>query len=204
MPASALLTGPNGQLIPDYSGVTANWANSPILRKFEERAAAPVRRGQRRPEQPRPVHPGRGRPRPSPVAGEAADYYEIELGEYEQPAPFHSRPAAPTQLRGYRQTNTTRSQRRAVFHYLGPVIVAQKGRPVRVKFTNNLPTGAGGNLFIPVDTTVMGSGPGPNVERRDAPGDSRRRALHDRTRRPASSRRAASRRTAPRSTSTAA
>ncbi len=57
-------------------------------------------------------------------------------------------------------------------HYLGPLIVA-KGRahgvagapgqpvPVRIKFYNLLPTGAGGNLFIPVDETVMGSGLGP-------------------------------------------
>ncbi len=57
-------------------------------------------------------------------------------------------------------------------HFLGPVIVA-KGRahgvagaagepvPVRIKFYNLLPTGAGGDLFIPVDETVMGSGIGP-------------------------------------------
>ena len=42
--------------------------------------------------------------------------------------------------------------------YLGPVIIAQKNRPVRVVFKNMLPTGAGGNLFIPVDTTYMGAG----------------------------------------------
>jgi FtsP/CotA-like multicopper oxidase with cupredoxin domain len=42
--------------------------------------------------------------------------------------------------------------------YLGATIVAQKDRPVRVKFYNLLPTGEAGNLFIPVDTTVMGSG----------------------------------------------
>ena len=29
---------------------------------------------------------------------------------------------------------------------------------MRIKFTNRLPTGAGGNLFLPVDTTIMGSG----------------------------------------------
>ena len=46
-------------------------------------------------------------------------------------------------------------------HYLGPIIVANNGTPVRVKFNNNLPIGAGGNLFIPVDTTVMGAGMGP-------------------------------------------
>ena len=44
-------------------------------------------------------------------------------------------------------------------HYLGPLIIARKDRPVRIKFVNALPTGSGGNLFIPVDTTVMGSGP---------------------------------------------
>ena len=33
---------------------------------------------------------------------------------------------------------------------------------MRIKFTNRLPTGAGGDLFIPVDTTVLGSGLGPD------------------------------------------
>jgi hypothetical protein len=42
--------------------------------------------------------------------------------------------------------------------YLGPVIVAQKGRPVRVLFTNKLPIGAGGDLFIP-DTKRTESNP---------------------------------------------
>ncbi|MFA5717052.1 MAG: multicopper oxidase domain-containing protein [Desulfobulbaceae bacterium] len=46
-------------------------------------------------------------------------------------------------------------------HYLGPTIVATKDRPVRIKFYNLLPTGTDGDLFIPVDTTVMGSGMGP-------------------------------------------
>jgi FtsP/CotA-like multicopper oxidase with cupredoxin domain len=61
-------------------------------------------------------------------------------------------------------------------HFLGPVIVAQ-GRvhgipntlptdpgypkPVRIKFYNLLPTGAGGDLFLPVDETIMGAGYGP-------------------------------------------
>ena len=58
-------------------------------------------------------------------------------------------------------------------HYLGPVLVA-KGRahgvaspagdprPTRIKFYNLLPTGTGGDLFLPVDETVPGSGIGPN------------------------------------------
>jgi hypothetical protein len=58
--------------------------------------------------------------------------------------------------------------------YLGPIItatsydptkpagVAGNGQPTRVKFTNYLPTGSGGNLFIPMDSTIMGAGMGPS------------------------------------------
>ncbi len=54
-------------------------------------------------------------------------------------------------------------------HYLGPVIDSQSGVPVRLKFDNYLPTGRfdpltntrGGDLFIPTDLTVPGSGLGP-------------------------------------------
>jgi FtsP/CotA-like multicopper oxidase with cupredoxin domain len=87
------------------------------------------------------------------------DYYEIELGAYTEQ--MHSDLPA-TKLYGYRQTNTadpTVSQ----FHYMGPLIIAERDRPVRIKFTNNLPTGEGGDLFLPVDTTVMGAGMGPNM-----------------------------------------
>ena len=38
------------------------------------------------------------------------------------------------------------------------MIIAQENRPVRIKFTNMLSTGTAGNLFIPVDTTIMGAG----------------------------------------------
>ncbi len=57
-------------------------------------------------------------------------------------------------------------------HYLGPLIVATGcsevanpstcvPTPVRVKFTNYLPTGPAGNLVIPMDNTYMGAGMGP-------------------------------------------
>ena len=66
-------------------------------------------------------------------------------------------------------------------HYLGPLIVAQSynpayapgatlptggtnGMPTRIKFDNYLPSGAGGDLFIPTDTTYMGAGVGPTGE----------------------------------------
>jgi FtsP/CotA-like multicopper oxidase with cupredoxin domain len=42
--------------------------------------------------------------------------------------------------------------------YLGPVIAATKDKPVRIVFRNLLPTGDGGDLFLPVDSTMMGSG----------------------------------------------
>ncbi|MGN6612329.1 MAG: multicopper oxidase domain-containing protein [Angustibacter sp.] len=45
--------------------------------------------------------------------------------------------------------------------YLGPVIAATKDRPVRIVFRNLLPTGKDGDLFLPVDSTGMGSGMGP-------------------------------------------
>ncbi|MHB8842506.1 MAG: cupredoxin domain-containing protein, partial [Candidatus Aquicultor sp.] len=45
--------------------------------------------------------------------------------------------------------------------WLGPMIAATKDKPVRIVFHNLLPTGAGGDLFIPTDSTYMGSGMGP-------------------------------------------
>jgi FtsP/CotA-like multicopper oxidase with cupredoxin domain len=46
-------------------------------------------------------------------------------------------------------------------HYLGPIIQANKDRPVRLVFYNLLPTGSDGDLFIPMDATFMGAGMGP-------------------------------------------
>ena len=82
-----------------------------------------------------------------------SDYYIIELGEYTEQ--MHS-DLPPTKLRGYRQVNAPDGP--TPFHYLGPAIVATKDTPVRILFRNLLPAGSGGNLFIPVDTTVSGSG----------------------------------------------
>jgi FtsP/CotA-like multicopper oxidase with cupredoxin domain len=42
--------------------------------------------------------------------------------------------------------------------YLGPTISATKDRPVRIVFYNLLPTGADGDLFLPTDSSLMGSG----------------------------------------------
>jgi hypothetical protein len=42
--------------------------------------------------------------------------------------------------------------------FLGPVIAATRNKPVRIVFRNLLPTGVDGDLFLPVDTSMMGSG----------------------------------------------
>ncbi|WP_243313430.1 multicopper oxidase domain-containing protein [Fundidesulfovibrio agrisoli] len=104
---------------------------------------------------------------PDTITYPGTDYYEISLEEVNYT--FHQ-DLPPTKLRSYRQTNNgTNSQTGQntvappAYSYGGPIIVAQKDRPVRVKLTNNLPvTASGGNLFIPTDTTMMGAGMGPN------------------------------------------
>jgi FtsP/CotA-like multicopper oxidase with cupredoxin domain len=113
-----------------------------------------------------------------------ADYYEIGLVEYREQ--LHADlPATGTKLRGYVQLvpssfpgavaltvangltmdikDALGNQLYGAYkpHYLGPIILAQRNRPVRVKFTNLLPTGSAGDLFIPTDTTYMGAGDGP-------------------------------------------
>ena len=115
-----------------------------------------------------------------------SDYYEIGVVQYREK--MHSDLPA-TLLRGYVQlsTSVTPGARRSLTnanldgtttpvrlngeqvygvdnpHYLGPLISATKDKPVRILFRNLLPAGVDGNLFIPVDTTVMGAGMGPGM-----------------------------------------
>ena len=148
--------------IPDYFN-TPNWANTPPLRKFVDTlpplcgAAGPFANNL---GQCIPVAI------PDTTTYPGSDHYEIEMVEYRERMHSDLPPvvgdkltatAGGTKLRGYRQTNTTNANLLTP-HYLGPVIVAQKDRPVRIKFTNSLPTGTGGDLFIPTDTSIMGSG----------------------------------------------
>jgi FtsP/CotA-like multicopper oxidase with cupredoxin domain len=171
--APDLVTDPaTGYLIPDYFGGTPNWANSPIP-DFTDPANCPPPNycGMRKfvdslPLPNAPNNLGSSLPVavPDTTSYAGADYYEIALVEYEQQ--LHS-DLPPTRLRGYvQEVNGTQV---GTPQYLGPVIVAQKGRPVRIKFTNRLPTGTGGNLFLPVDATIMGAGPGPNGTWTDPP-----------------------------------
>jgi len=117
------------------------------------------------------------------------DYYEIAVVQYRMK--FHSDLPA-TLLRGYVQLSTpvvpgahiqlTNANLDPVVaaadivgrfgvdspHYLGPTIVATKDKPVRILFRNLLPTGVDGDLFLPVDTSIMGSGAGPDMVTLDA------------------------------------
>ena len=113
---------------------------------------------------------------PAGWKGPSADYYWIGLIQYSEK--MHSDLPA-TKLRGYVQLTTTptawaiQAPNRTTDpvsgaqlysvdkpQYLGPTIVATKDKPVRIKFTNLLPTGDQGDLFLPVDSTLMGSGMG--------------------------------------------
>ncbi|PZF87287.1 hypothetical protein [Micromonospora endophytica] len=102
---------------------------------------------------------------PDTISYPGCDYYEIGLQEYAQR--LH-RDLPPTRLRGYRQLNlgtdadghNTVAPPQRPWH-LGPVLLARRGRPARIKFINQLPTGAAGDLFLPVDPSVPGTGAGP-------------------------------------------
>ena len=83
------------------------------------------------------------------------DYYQIGVFDYTQK--MHT-DLPPTKLRGYRDLAVGADGNN---HYLGPIIVAQRDVPVRLKFTNGLGAGSAGDLPIPVDTTIMGAGMGP-------------------------------------------
>jgi FtsP/CotA-like multicopper oxidase with cupredoxin domain len=84
-----------------------------------------------------------------------SDYYHIGIVDYTQQ--MHSG-LPPTKLRGYMDLAEGADGKA---HYLGPLIIAKRDRPVRILATNMLGVGTAGNLFLPVDTTVMGAGMGP-------------------------------------------
>lgn len=60
----------------------------------------------------------------------------------------------PVKINGVQAYGVTRPQ------WMGPTISATKNKPVRLVFHNLLPTGAGGDLFLPTDSSLMGSGAG--------------------------------------------
>jgi FtsP/CotA-like multicopper oxidase with cupredoxin domain len=181
-------SAPPPQLVPTVNYMLPNYANSPILTKFKDALpllAAPGAVGNTLGNYvPLAIAMGTSTPTGVPRDG---DYYEIAVVDYMQK--LHTDMPA-TKLRGYVQieppgaAQPAGSQHVQLFQpdgvtpikvgannvygydkprYLGPVIVATKGTPTRVKFYNLLATTAnGGDLFIPSDATVMGAGMGPD------------------------------------------
>jgi FtsP/CotA-like multicopper oxidase with cupredoxin domain len=88
-----------------------------------------------------------------------SDYYELGVTEYQ--TRFHSDIPQPAKERGFLQLNTTDPDA-SKNAFLGPLIIGRSYRPVRMKLVNQLPTGAAGDLFLPTDTTLSGTGNGPD------------------------------------------
>jgi len=110
-------------------------AQSPALRKFIQ------------------MLPGLGPagiPVASPTSYLGADYYQLVAAEYTQQ--LHPQLPHPTRLWGYADATTGRHR------HLGPVIVAQRGTPVRLSVANHLPP----VHPLPVDTSLPGAGLPPN------------------------------------------
>ena len=166
----------DGFMKPLLFSNTPNWNISPQLQKFVNTLAPLGCSSMNDLNQCIPVAV------PDIVTYPGTDYYVIEVVQYTEK--MHTDLGATT-LRGYRQTNSGTNTAScsdpslsgqsnpactsgantvippATAHYLGPMIIAQKDRPVRIKLVNNLPTGTAGKLFLPVDTTLMGAGKGP-------------------------------------------
>lgn len=109
------------------------YAQSPKLRKF----VAPL-----------PGLGSNGIPVPTPgtnASWPGADFYEFSAQQYTQQ--MHPDLPNPTTLWGYVDTATNKTG------YLGPLIIAQRGKPVVIRMHNNLPD----KHILPVDTTLMGA-----------------------------------------------
>jgi FtsP/CotA-like multicopper oxidase with cupredoxin domain len=159
MPANPAVQ-PDGILVPDVFGSTPNWNLTPPIRKFVDSLAPLGCSSANNLGQCIPIAVPDKRTFPG------SDYYEIELRQYTEKV--HTDIPNQTTFRGYKQVNngtnsagTANNVAPPAIHYLGPLIITQKGRPVRIKFVNKLPLEAAESFFIPVDRTVMGSGLGP-------------------------------------------
>lgn len=150
----------DGILVPDVFGSTSNWNLTPPLRKFVD-SLAPLGCGSTN-------NLGQCIPIavPDKLTFPGSDYYEIELRRYTEKV--HTDLPNATTFQGYVQVNNgtnaagnSNTVAPAAIHYLGPLILTQKGRAVRIKFVNKLPLESVSPFYLPVDKTVMGAGMGP-------------------------------------------
>ena len=155
--------------VPDYFGTIPNYANSPLpdaRRERERRFPAPASASSStrcRGSAPRTAN---NLGQYIPVAVPDTTTYPGSRLLRDRARRVHARRCTRTCRRpscaATCSSNTTGPQIATRPATWGPRSSPSKDRPVRIKFTNKLPTGAGGDLFIPVDTTVMGAGMGPD------------------------------------------
>jgi spore coat protein A len=133
---TSLVAGTALALFRGSEGKIWAFSQSPTLRKF----VAPLPG----------LGPG-GIPVANPTTNSAypgADFYQLSAQQFSQQ--MHPDLPNPTRLWGYVDLTTNKTG------YLGPLIVAQRGKPVVIRMQNNLPA----QHILPVDTTVMGAEPG--------------------------------------------
>src|SRR5579871_1275451 len=138
---TTIVAGTALALFKGSEGKTWAFSQSPALRKF----VAPLPG----------LGPG-GIPVASPSTSSAwpgADFYQLRAQQFTQQ--MHPDLPNPTNLWGYVDTVTNRPG------YLGPLIVAQRGKPVVIRMLNNLPA----KHILPVDTSIMGAAPNVPVNR---------------------------------------
>jgi len=114
------------------------WQYSPRLKKFVQALPMPGPNGIPLATPDKTTYPG-------------VDYYQMSVRSYNQK--LHP-DLPPTTLFGY--TDITNKNTVPVSKHLGGIIIAQKNRPVRLSFVDDLPL----QHIMPVDTTIPGSGMG--------------------------------------------
>ena len=82
---------------------------------------------------------------PDTTTFRGVDYYQLVMKQFSEQ--LHPDLPGPTKFWGYADATNPVSK------YLGGLIVARKGRPVRLTVTNSLPS----THILPVDTTIMGA-----------------------------------------------
>jgi FtsP/CotA-like multicopper oxidase with cupredoxin domain len=155
--------------VPDYFGPFGNFAYSPLpiingsgqvtpgsgMRKFVDGLPQLTAAGANNLGQYMSIAT------PDTLTYPGSDYYEIAC--IQTTIQMHS-DLPPTTVRGYIQTNngTTAGANTvapAPYQHVGPLIVAHKDVPVRIRLTNLLPVAT--HFYPPADASIMGAGTGP-------------------------------------------
>jgi spore coat protein A, manganese oxidase len=138
---TTVIAGASIALFKGFEGQAWAFSQSPLLRKF----ISPL--------------PGLGTGIPIANAipttryGIASDLYQLAAVQFQQQ--MHPDLPSPTRLWGYMDRTTKKPA------YLGPIIVAQRGRPTILQMQNTLPN----KHLLPVDTTLMGADMGAAANR---------------------------------------